>query len=240
MPQGIGGCHGDAGRSRAAVPGAGPVATPAHDTDALRWVRIRRNKSRGRAVAASGRGCRDVVLTAKSGSGLAFQVFVRWNEKPWSRRMRPSVVACSSLTTPHRTKWVASFRRDHTVNGSPRSCGRVPATSSIILMSSSPYFDGRPDGLRGRSASNPPALNSRISSRTYSSWRCSRWAISPARIPCPKKATPCARRRYVAVFAVFKTCVRRRPSRAVSSRTYRHTWPSFGSYVCPYWITKWN
>ena len=233
MPQGIGGCHGDAGRSRAAVPGAGPVATPAHDTDALRWVRIRRNKSRGRAAVPSGRRCRGVVLTAKSGSGLAFQVFVRWNEKPWSRRMRPSVVACSSLTTPHRTKWVASFRRDHTVNGSPRSCGRVPATSSIILMSSGPYFDGRPDGLRGRSASNPPALNSRISSRTYSSWRCSRWAISPARIPMsgegdalrPPQVRGGLRRLQDLCQAPTFSC-------REFSNIQTHG-PSFGSYVCP-------
>ena len=162
-------------------------------------------------------------LAAKSGSGLSFQVFVRWNENPWSRRMRPSVVACSSLTTPHRTRWAASFRRDHTVNGRPRSCGRVPATSSMTLISSGAYLDGRPDAFRGRSTAKPPALNRRISSRTYSSWRYNRPAMARARIPCPEKATTWARRKYAAVFVVFKTRVSRRPSASVSSRTYRHT-----------------
>ena len=135
-------------------------------------------------------------LVAKSGSGLSFQVLVRWKEKPWSRRMRPSVVACSSLTTRHRTRWAASFRRDHTVNGRPRSCGRVPATSRMTLISSGAYFDGRPDAFRGRSAAKPPALNRRINSRTYSSWKYNRPAMARARIPCPEKATTCARRKY--------------------------------------------
>ena len=177
-------------------------------------------------------------LAAKSGSGLSFQVFVRWNEKPWSRRMRPSVVACSSLTTPQRTRWAASFRRDHTVNGRPRSCGRVPATSRMTLTSSGAYFDGRPDAFRGRSAAKPPVLNRRINARTYSSWRYNRPAMARARIPCPEKATTCARRKYAAVFVVFKTRVSRRPSASVSSRTYRHTGTSFGSHVCPYWIRR--
>ena len=190
------------------------------------------------------RRCRPVertdafFLAAKSGSGLSFQVFGRWNEKPWSRRMRPSVVACSSLTTPQRTRWAASFRRDHTVNGRPRSCGRVPTTSRMTLTSSGAYFDGRPDAFRGRSAAKPPALNRRINARTYSSWRYNRPAMARARIPCPEKATTCARRKYAAVFVVFKTRVSRRPAASVSSRTYRHTGTSFGSHVCPYWIRR--
>ena len=124
------------------------------------------------------------------------------------------------------------------MNGRPRSCGRVPATSRMTLTSSGAYFDGRPDAFRGRSAAKPPVLNRRINARTYSSWRYNRPAMARARIPCPEKATTCARRKYAAVFVVFKTRVSRRPSASVSSRTYRHTGTSFGSHVCPYWIRR--
>ncbi len=48
------------------------------------------------------------------------QGFVRWNENPVLAGCDPSVVAWSSFTTPQRTKWSASFRSDHTVNGRPR------------------------------------------------------------------------------------------------------------------------
>ena len=76
------------------------------------------------------------------------------------------------------------------MNGRPRSCGRVPATSSMTLISSGAYLAGQPDAFRGRSAAKPPALNRRINSRTYSSWRCNWPAMARARSPWPEKDEP--------------------------------------------------
>ena len=151
--------------------------------------------------------------------------------------MRPSVVACSSLTTPQRTRWAASFRRDHTVNGRPRSCGRVPTTSRMTLTSSGAYFDGRPAAFRGRSAAKPPALNRRINARTYSSWRYNRPAMARARIPAPR------RRRPVRAANTPPSSSSSRPSQPPTLRERQFSnIQTHGnllcSHVCPYWIRR--
>ena len=191
------------------------------------------------------RRCRPVertdafFLAAKSGSGLSFQVFVRWNEKPWSRRMRPSVVACSSLTTPQRTRWAANFRRGP--HGERQA--QVVRPRAHDLQDDADLFRRilrRPAGRlpwsqrREAAGIEPPNQRSHIlfveiqppgnGSRPH---------------PLPREGddlcAPQIRRRLRRLQDPSQPPD---PPRASVLETYRHTGTSFGSHVCPYWIRR--
>lgn len=99
-------------------------------------------------------------VASNAGSGDCFHVLSRCGVTPSrrsTRRTHSSVIAGNS---PRCLQYAVSLAVDHSVNGSPKSTGRLSATFTKARICGPVRIGSRPLGLVGRSnVSNPEVLN---------------------------------------------------------------------------------
>jgi hypothetical protein len=104
------------------------------------------------------------ILAAKSGSQLAFHVFVACHRIPALRRICRTVSVLIS-TRSRSPRCPTSLVRLQVVNGRPSRAGGAWAVRQTSSRTAGPNRRGRPPLHFGSNAANPEVLNAWITSR---------------------------------------------------------------------------